>query len=202
MRKVSYLCAKKSFDRLTVGTFAKALNAIPVVRPQDLTKRGTGAITLKSSPSSSSSSSILLHGTPDTLFTSQLKPRSTITFIMTPSSPTAFTITAEVVEVVSDTEVYVKNFTSEQEPDTSKLFREMMGAPGYPFKITPHIDQAAMFSAVYEKLAQRECIGIFPEGGSHDRAEFLPLKPGFAIMALGAMEKYSGLDVKIVPVGL
>ncbi len=50
-------------------------------------------------------------------------------------------------------------------------------------------------------------IGIFPEGGSHDRTELLPLKGGVSIMALGAMAKYPSLcaaggKLKIIPVGI
>jgi glycerol-3-phosphate O-acyltransferase/dihydroxyacetone phosphate acyltransferase len=41
-----------------------------------------------------------------------------------------------------------------------------------------------------------------PIGGSHDRTDFLPLKAGFSIMALGAMAANPNLDVKLVPVGL
>lgn len=39
-------------------------------------------------------------------------------------------------------------------------------------------------------------------GGSHDRTDFLPLKHGLAIMALGAMAANPECDVKIVPVGV
>lgn len=39
-------------------------------------------------------------------------------------------------------------------------------------------------------------------GGSHDRTDFLPLKAGFSIMALGAMAANPGLKVQLVPVGL
>ena len=39
-------------------------------------------------------------------------------------------------------------------------------------------------------------------GGSHDRTDFLPLKAGFSIMALGAMAAYPEIEVKLVPVGL
>ena len=46
-----------------------------------------------------------------------------------------------------------------------------------------------------------DTIGIFPEGGSHDRTELLPLKAGVAVMALGAMST-SGIPIKIVPFGL
>ena len=39
-------------------------------------------------------------------------------------------------------------------------------------------------------------------GGSHDRTDFLPLKHGLAIMALGAMVANPELRVQIVPVGV
>lgn len=80
-----------------------------------------------------------------------------------------------------------------------------------------------MYSAVYKKFSEGGCIGIFPEGecscrrtlsfifdaqwlpstgGSHDRTDFLPLKHGLAIMALGAMAANPECKVKIVPVGV
>jgi glycerol-3-phosphate O-acyltransferase/dihydroxyacetone phosphate acyltransferase len=43
---------------------------------------------------------------------------------------------------------------------------------------------------------------VFPEGGSHDRTDFLPLKAGFSLMALGAMAAHPDLKVQLVPVGL
>lgn len=59
-----------------------------------------------------------------------------------------------------------------------------------------------MYSSVYKKLSDGGCIGIFPEGGSHDRTDFLPLRAGLAIMALGAMSANPELQVTIVPVGV
>lgn len=44
-------------------------------------------------------------------------------------------------------------------------------------------------------------IGIFPEGGSHDRTDLLPLKVGIALIAYSALEQ-NGSSVPIVPVGL
>lgn len=44
-----------------------------------------------------------------------------------------------------------------------------------------------MFSSVQKSLSNNDCICIFPEGGSHDRTELLPLKAGICIMALGTM---------------
>jgi glycerol-3-phosphate O-acyltransferase/dihydroxyacetone phosphate acyltransferase len=44
------------------------------------------------------------------------------------------------------------------------------------FKIAPHVDQTAVYEEVYAYLNNNECVTIFPEGGSHDRSEMLPLK--------------------------
>ena len=59
-----------------------------------------------------------------------------------------------------------------------------------------------MYSSVYQKLKEGGCIGIFPEGGSHDRTDLLPLKAGVSIMALGALSANPSLRLRIVPVGL
>lgn len=48
-----------------------------------------------------------------------------------------------------------------------------------------------MYDKVWEALNNEDCIGIFPEGGSHDRTDLLPLKAGVCIMALGMMAKYN-----------
>eukprot|EP00405_Crypthecodinium_cohnii_P017473 CAMPEP_0206456844 /NCGR_PEP_ID=MMETSP0324_2-20121206/22608_1 /ASSEMBLY_ACC=CAM_ASM_000836 /TAXON_ID=2866 /ORGANISM="Crypthecodinium cohnii, Strain Seligo" /LENGTH=503 /DNA_ID=CAMNT_0053927853 /DNA_START=407 /DNA_END=1918 /DNA_ORIENTATION=+ len=69
------------------------------------------------------------------------------------------------------------------------------------YKVIPRVDQTAVYSEVHKALKNGDCIGIFPEGGSHDRASLLDLKPGVAIMALGAMKAGAG-SVKIVPCGL
>lgn len=69
------------------------------------------------------------------------------------------------------------------------------------FKIIPKIDQNTLFNSVYEHLKNGKVLGIFPEGGSHDRTDLLELKAGIAIMALGAMNKFN-INVKIVPIGL
>lgn len=44
------------------------------------------------------------------------------------------------------------------------------------------------YANVYKNLAEGKAIGIFPEGGSHDNVgRLLELKPGVAIMTLGAL---------------
>eukprot|EP01071_Lankesteria_metandrocarpae_P002763 Lankesteria_metandrocarpae@DN2539_c1_g1_i1.p1 len=68
------------------------------------------------------------------------------------------------------------------------------------WKVLPHVDQSEVFEAVTEALKAGSTIGVFPEGGSHDRTDLLPLKPGVAVMALSSA--FNGAqDVLIVPIG-
>eukprot|EP00127_Corallochytrium_limacisporum_P004035 Clim_evm84s156 gene=Clim_evmTU84s156 len=97
--------------------------------------------------------------------------------------------TFTVKRVVSDTEATL-------EKDAPEEFT------GLKYSIIPKLDQGALFENVWTTLHDGGCIGIFPEGGSHDRASLLPLKAGVTVMALGAMYKYPGLQVSIVPCGL
>lgn len=54
-----------------------------------------------------------------------------------------------------------------------------------------------MYRHVYDLFREGGTLGIFPEGGSHDRTEMLPLKAGVCIMALSTMTQYPELNVKI-----
>lgn len=69
------------------------------------------------------------------------------------------------------------------------------------YDVLAYVDQSGMFAAVEAALANGGCLGLFPEGGSHDNTDLLPLKAGVAAIALGVWEKY-GITVPIVPVGL
>jgi glycerol-3-phosphate O-acyltransferase/dihydroxyacetone phosphate acyltransferase len=72
--------------------------------------------------------------------------------------------------------------------------------------VIPKVDQAALYEEVTKSLTQGTCICLFPEGGSHDRVDLLPLKAGVAVMALAAQaslnKKNSSERVNIVPSGL
>ncbi|KAI0816148.1 acyltransferase [Xylaria sp. FL0064] len=76
------------------------------------------------------------------------------------------------------------------------------GYEGTKYKLAPHIDQTEVYKAVFSRLRSGGCIGIFPEGGSHDRTELLPLKAGVAIMALGTLAEDPDCGLQIVPVGM
>ncbi|KDQ20350.1 hypothetical protein BOTBODRAFT_153041 [Botryobasidium botryosum FD-172 SS1] len=195
-RRVSFLIAAKSMTRRSISTPARLMGSIPVARATDGAKSGTGFVTV------SPDDPCLVLGV-DTRFKTELAPKKQILLPRSTGSAAA-----EVVEVLSDTEVRVKKeFGGDTAKGTSKI-RELgkeakeAGIGGLTFKIMPHVDQQQMYGQVYNSLQQGGCIGIFPEGGSHDRTDLLPLKAGVTIMALGAMANNPGLKVKIVPVGL
>lgn len=114
---------------------------------------------------------------------------------------------AEVVEVISDTELKIKKeFKDQKCIDALKgkvnEKEKQAESPGCKYSCLPFVDQTEMYASVYESLAKGGSLGIFPEGGSHDRTDLLPLRAGVVIMALGAMSANPGLKVRIVPVGL
>ena len=74
-------------------------------------------------------------------------------------------------EVVSDTEAVL----AEELGEPSPLHAVCQGAPS-SYDVMAAVDQAAMFEAVHLALSRGSCIGIFPEGGSHDNTDLLPLK--------------------------
>ncbi|KAI5993269.1 glycerol-3-phosphate O-acyltransferase [Pisolithus albus] len=196
-RRVQFLTAAKSLQRKAIGFLARQTdNCIPVVRAMDEAKPGTGLVYL------STDDPCLLLGE-RTCFESEFAPRMQI---MLPKSVDS--VVAEVLEVLSDTELRLKReFGSETGKGTTRVREKLAeieaeGRTGFPFKILPFIDQQEMYRGVYQRLKEGGCIGIFPEGGSHDRTDLLPLKAGVSTMALGAMANDPSVNVKIVPVGL
>ncbi|KAI0831214.1 glycerol-3-phosphate O-acyltransferase [Trametes gibbosa] len=189
-RHVRSLIAAKSMKRKVVGFFAGLMASIPVVRAADDMKPGTGTITI-----SEDSCIVIGHGT---CFTSEFKPKMQV---MLPKS--VGSSVAEVVEVLSDTKLRLKK----EFQGTARLREKLKelqasGQQGFSFQKLPFVDQHEMYQHVYQSLTEGGSICIFPEGGSHDRTDLLPLKAGVSLMALGAMANNPDLRVKIVPVGL
>lgn len=180
-RRVAFCCAAKTLRRRFVGAFAKALQSIPVERAQDLVFKGSG--TLELVRKTFETFTLLGEGTN---FTEQLTPRALVTVeglkfeILSVESPLA--ATAKLISGLVDS----------LPSDGARL----------GFSVTPHISHEKMFAQVTERLESGGCVGIFPEGGSHDRSTFLPMKAGAAIMALTALSKNPQSPLQIVPVGL
>ncbi|KAJ5291226.1 acyltransferase [Penicillium angulare] len=185
-RRVSFLIAQKSMNEPYIGTLASCMGALPVVRSMDLTKPGKGRIYLADPENDPA----LVNGI-DTDFTqSEFMPGGSLT-VKGPDGPQ----TTSIEEIISPTSLKLKK------PFASPLSDDG-GRKGATFKIAPHVDQGKMFSAVYEELSNGGCIGIFPEGGSHDRSNLLPLKAGAALMSLGALAQDPTCGLSIIPCGM
>ncbi|KAI0006004.1 glycerol-3-phosphate O-acyltransferase [Russula compacta] len=195
-RRVSFLIAAKSMKRKAIGFFARLMSCIPVARAADDAKPGTGKMWL----SPDDPCTVLGKGTK---FLSEFTPKMQIMLPRSVGSPVA-----EVTLVISDTELKIKReFGGENGKGTSRIREKTdelrtQGVHGIDFKRLPFVDQQETFRHVYQRLTEGACIGIFPEGGSHDRTDLLPFKAGVSIMALGAMANNPNVKVKLVPVGL
>lgn len=191
-RRVSFLIAHKSTKRPFIGRLSRMLQSIPVHRAADDAKVGVGYVAVHPS-----GDPCMLQGI-GTQFTSQLQVYGQIVL-----PKEAEYASAHVAEILSDTEVrLMKPFTDAVALDALQGKIPTCGTAGSRYKCFPHINQSEMYASVYRQLSNGGCLCIFPEGGSHDRTDLLPLKAGVVIMALGAMANDPSLNVQIVPVGL
>lgn len=201
-RNISYLVADKSWHRPIVGHLAWAMGAVPVKRAQDSAGRGSGIVTIDKNDISlptaeaegggeevSSSDAVIKVVGKGTKFTSEIKVGDKIRFPQTASG-------IKVASIESDESLSLKLEDGVVELLSTQPFPEHV-----PYDVLPRIDQAVVYQNVLERLASGGTIGIFPEGGSHDRTDLLPLKVGVSLIAYSALEK-DGINVPIVPVGL
>ena len=221
-RTISFLMAESSYMKKIVGHIAWAMGVVPVKRAQDSAKKGIGAVLIskvvekdhdgnengimndnhnsddpkqsnenESEDEKPTTSQYIIHGT-NTEFTQQIKPKDKIRF---PNCPNGLKITS----IESDTVMIgVGNSSEFGEEQQQKV---LSSTTPFNYEILKRIEQSEVYEKVLAKLASSGAIGIFPEGGSHDRTDLLPLKAGVALIAYSALEK-DGLSVPIVPVGL
>ena len=175
---VSFLVAAKSMKRKAVGFFAKLMSCstfvryfsvyrmhhcltvleVPVVRAADHASPGTGKIRL----SPDDPCTVLGEGTK---FLSEFAPRMQILLQRSVGSPIA-----EVIQVISDTELKIKReFGGENGKGTSWIREKTdelrtQGVDGMDFKRLPFVDQQETFRRVYQRLTEGGYFGIFPEG--------------------------------------
>ena len=196
-RPVSYLMAEASWKRRVVGDIAWALGVVPVKRAQDDAKGGTGTIkfskpqTIVTKSDTDDEEIIITVNGIDTKFTEELAVGDKI---RTSDSAHGF----KVQSIESDTRMVVDGQGLPSDFPTS-LFDEKAKALSYD--LLKHTPLTTVFEKVLDRLAGNGALGIFPEGGSHDRTDLLPLKIGISLIAYSALEK-DGLNVPIVPVGL
>lgn len=181
-RRILFLVAAKLYTRKFIGMIARLQLSIPVVRAQDNLLKATGKIYVDFAHP------LVVNGV-GTKFTSECMVKGLLAL------PQLLGAT-EIVEILSDTKLMVRK-------EFKKLTKtEELLSKGTSFKVADKVDQKQVYNTVFEHLSHGHCIGIFPEGGSHDRPSLLPLKAGVAIMALGAMDYDPSCKVKIVPCGM
>lgn len=208
-RRIAFLVAEKSMRRKFIGFAASLVGSVPVGRALDMKKPAQGRIYLPDPENDPA----LIKGNGVNFKSEQFQIGGLV--VLPSVNNTA--ANAEIEEIISENELRLKKpfkgdvayrqLTGKPvEESNGKLVNgdalEKNGFEGTKFQVAPHVDQGKVYEAVFERIKSGGCIGIFPEGGSHDRTDLLPLKAGLAIMALGALAEDPTCGVTIVPVGM
>ncbi|KAH6678849.1 acyltransferase [Plectosphaerella plurivora] len=209
-RRVSVLIAQKSVHGF-IGWGSRQVGAVPVGRPQDGAKPGAGLIYLPDPLNDPT----LVRGV-GTKFGEGQGEVGGMLFLPSTKGQTGSSM--EIASIDGPEELRLKRPFKSKTPllqltgrgdinsEGKFLDRDLKGCnPGFEgckYKLAPKVDQTKVYEAVFNRLRNGGCVGIFPEGGSHDRTELLPLKAGLAIMALGALAEDPDIGLKIVPVGM
>jgi glycerol-3-phosphate O-acyltransferase / dihydroxyacetone phosphate acyltransferase len=187
--------AEASWKRRIVGDIAWALGVVPVKRAQDDAVKGLGKVslaqpvTVPKTESEEEQITIAVKGS-DTKFTAELAVGDKI-------RPPGTAHGLKVKKIDSDTSMVVSGADLPPEFPTT-LFGNTTAVS---YDIMKRIPLTTVFEKVLDRLSGGGALGIFPEGGSHDRTDLLPLKVGISLIAYSALEK-DGLSIPVVPVGL
>ncbi|KAI8635682.1 hypothetical protein F5Y19DRAFT_461258 [Xylariaceae sp. FL1651] len=208
-RRVGLLIAEKSVHGF-IGWGSRQTGSVPVGRAQDKAKPAKGLIYMPDPVNDPT----LIRGV-DTDFENEAEVGG---MIFLPSVKGQSGSSVDIAKIVGPEELRTKRpftgklslsqLTGRDDIDGQGKFanRDVRGPrdgyKGTKYKLAPHIDQTEVYKAVFSRLRSGGCIGIFPEGGSHDRTELLPLKAGVAIMALGTLAEDPDCGLQIVPVGM
>jgi len=182
-RRISFLIAEKSMSRRFIGWFARNVGAVPVGRALDMARPSPGKIYLPDP----TGDPLLVRGV-GTKFDGDEFQIGGLLVLPTVNSSAA---NAEIVEIKGPEEIRIKKpfkgaaalrqLTGREDITEDGQLKEKKKGPangyeGSKFKVAPKVDQTQVYDAVFERLDTGGCVGIFPEGGSHDRPELLPLK--------------------------
>lgn len=186
-RRPSILIAEKSTKRKFIGRMSRLMGALSVGRALDKTKPTEGRIYLPDPDNDPT----LIRGV-ETDFKS--KEFQVGGLIVLPSINNEAG-NSEIAEILGPKEIRLKKPMKgdvalqqltgrkmEQQGDAAKFKKTQdqieaeRSEEGTKFLVAPKVDQSEVYDAVFDKLHRGGCIGIYPEGGSHDRTELLPLK--------------------------
>lgn len=211
-RRIQFLIAEKSMKRKFVGAMAGLTGVVPVGRAMDMTKPAKGKIYLPDPINDPT----LVRGVDTNFEDKQFQVGGSLVLPKVDNKAA----TAEILEIKGPEEIRLKRpfkggvamqqLTGRNDmtkdgtfvggADAKKGIAD--GYEGTSFQIAPKLDQTEVYDAVHAVLHHGGSIGIFPEGGSHDRTDLLPLKAGVAIMALGTVATKPDCNLNIIPVGM
>ncbi|GMM36281.1 hypothetical protein DASC09_036060 [Saccharomycopsis crataegensis] len=191
-RNTSGIIAESSYKQRFMGMLAKLTDSIPVPRAQDNLKLvEAGKIYVNNSNIDGDCFTILNGlGTSFTKF-------EVSGIIGLPNSLGNY----KIKEIINDEELILAR------PITNpKAISLLDNEEGVEFKYCDKVDTNKTFQNVFNHLYRQGLIAIWPEGGSHDRTDLLPLKPGVAIMALGSVAAITrdidpDATITIIPTG-
>lgn len=211
-RRIHFLTAEASMKRKFVGTMAGLTGAVPVGRAMDSSKAAKGNIYLPDPVNDP----CLIRGVDTKFEEKDFQPGGTLVL----PKINGLSASAEIQEIIGPEELRLKrpfkggiamqqltgrNDMTEDGQFVNGAEAKTGPAPGFEgtdFKVAPKLDQNQVYDAVHQVLHRGGSVGIFPEGGSHDRTDLLPLKAGVAVMALGTVSEKPDCNLKIIPVGM
>lgn len=181
-RRIAWLIAEKSMRRRFIGGIAKAAGAVSVGRALDSTRAAAGKIYLPDPTNDPT----LVRGVG-----TQFEKECQIGGLLVLPSVNGTAANTEILEIHGNEEIRLKKeFKGDvaigqltgkrtENGDVHLENGDVEKIPdfeGTTYKVAPKVDQSKVYDAVFERLQAGGCVGIFPEGGSHDRTELLPLK--------------------------
>ena len=188
-RRIANLIAEKSMKLRFIGTCARLVGSVPVARALDSTKPGKGKIYLPDPMNDPT----LVRGVG-----TQFDIQAQVGGLLVLPTINGNAANAEIQEILGSEEIRLKREFKGQDAlkqltgrsdiseegtymdgggsETSDLAKDFEGVN---YKTAPKVDQTKVYDAVFERLEANGCVAIFPEGGSHDRTELLPLKGSY-----------------------
>lgn len=97
---------------------------------------------------------------------------------------------------VKGTEVIIISILSDTQAECSGTVTEQIS----PFKILPKLNHSEMFSKVLSKLSKGYCVGICPEGKTHETPGVTKFKNGAAGIIYTALKQ--NIDLQVVAIGI
>lgn len=194
-RQACFVTAESSLKKKVVSIFGHLTGAVPVPRAQDNLKPVDSRIKIYAPDLDNDPTLIKGRVEGDGLESPEFTKRFVVkSLIGLPN----YLGNAQIVEIIDDETLVI---SSAFKYKTNPKIRQVL-TNGTVFKYAAKIDNSKVFQSVFDHLHTKGCVGIFPEGGSHDRPSLLPIKAGVAIMALGATAADPTMKVSVVPCGL